>query len=418
MARLRRLYRWFRDRPTLVDSLWAALIALTLALPTASGMPARLSWAWPWLLAWCLVFFVLPLVWRRRHPDVAMALVATGCLIHLFVTDTITPILVVPGVMLYAVAAYGRLGLRRWWLAAALLGGVAGAYDWGYRGRPAGVPAPEPQDAIVSWLFVAAMTVACYVPGVLARQRRELVRTLRERAESLERERDSMSRLAAQEERGRIAREMHDVVAHSLSVIVVQADGASYAVQHGDPAAAQELAGRTLTTIGDAARAALTETRRLVGVLRDPDQGADYAPQATMDQLDELVQGVRDAGLPATLTVHGDPAGHAPLGTSQHMAAYRVVQEALTNVLKHAGPRATVAVDVRHEPDRIVLAVRDTGLGRAPSDGYGHGLIGMRERMTALGGDFVARERVAGGFEVLASLPTDAPAADASRGRP
>ena len=155
------------------------------------------------------------------------------------------------------------------------------------------------------------------------------------------------------------------------------------------------------------------ERLRLVGVLREQDEAVDYRPQATIDQLDELVQNVRDAGMPATLTVRGDPAAHVALDAQQQMATYRVVQEALTNVLKHAGAGASVEVELTHAPDRVGLAVRDTGRGPATSDGRGHGLIGMRERMTALGGDFVARERMGGGFEVLASLPTGSPDAAA-----
>ena len=222
-----------------------------------------------------------------------------------------------------------------------------GAWDWTYNWvRPAG--AQRVEYAVISWVFVAAMSVACFVPGALARQRRDMVQSLRDRADSLEREHDSMARLAAQEERARIAREMHDVVAHSLSVIVVQADGASYAVEHGDVDASRMVAARTLATIGDTARGALGETRRLVGVLREEGEAAAYTPQATLEQVEELVAHVNDAGLPATLTQVGDERVHEALGPAQQMAAYRVVQEALTNALKHAGPAATVRVELAH----------------------------------------------------------------------
>lgn len=401
----------------LVDGVWALLVVGPLVVITGGLPESRLGSPWA-AMAWAVGFFVLPLVWRRTRPDAAIAVVALGCLTQLWLWDVTLPVDISALLMLYAVGAYGRREWRHWWLAAALVGAALGSWDWSLRVGH-GIIDPVVYG-ITNWVFSVALSVAFYVPGVLARQRRDLLASLQDRARSLERERDSSMRLAAQEERARIAREMHDIVAHSLSVIVVQSDGAGYAVQHGDPDAAREVAARTLATIGDTARTALAETRRLVGVLRESGEEVSYAPQATLDQVDELVAKVDEAGMPATLTVVGDPAGHAALGATEGMAVYRVVQEALTNAMKHAGAGASVAVEIRHLPGRVELAVRDTGSGPGSSarsgsgsgpesgDGHGNGLVGMRERMAAVGGELVARERLGGGFEVLASLPLGA----------
>nr|WP_277628469.1 histidine kinase [Arsenicicoccus dermatophilus] len=418
---MHRLRAWIAAHPMLVDGVWALLGVAPLAASSGGVPDSRLGSAWA-AMAWLVGFFVLPLVWRRTRPDAAIAVVAVGCLTQLWLWDTVLPVDLSALLMLYAVGAYGRREWRHWWLGAALVGAVLGSWDWSLRdGHGVGNPVVY---GITNWVFSAALSVAFYVPGVLARQRRDLLASLQDRARSLERERDSSMRLAAQEERARIAREMHDIVAHSLSVIVVQSDGAGYAVQHGDPDAAREVAARTLATIGDTARTALAETRRLVGVLRESGEEVSYAPQATLDQVDELVAKVNEAGMPATLTVVGDPAGHAPLGATEGMAVYRVVQEALTNAMKHAGAGACVTVEIRHLPGRVELAVRDTGSGPGPGpgegpgsrDGHGNGLVGMRERMAAVGGELVARERLGGGFEVLASLPLGAATAALGQG--
>nr|WP_255523753.1 sensor histidine kinase [Terrabacter sp. MAHUQ-38] len=211
-------------------------------------------------------------------------------------------------------------------------------------------------------------------------------------------------RLAAQQERAAIAREMHDVVAHALSVIVVQADGAAYAAERSPEGALARSVG-ALETIGSTARDALTETRRLVGVLRDPESGAELAPTGGVDQLGDLVAGVRAAGVPVSLTVRGAERGR-PMGLD--LAAYRVVQESLTNVIKHAGPGARAVVDVEQGAGLLRIRVTDDGVGaRSRDDGHGHGLHGMRERVAVHGGTLTAGPGAGGGFEVLATMPTE-----------
>jgi signal transduction histidine kinase len=213
---------------------------------------------------------------------------------------------------------------------------------------------------------------------------------------------------ATADERLRIARELHDIAAHQVSVIAIQSE-AGQALLPDQP----ERAATVLATIGDAARDALTELRRLLGVLRDVDHDTPSAttattavavvaePQPGLDHLDDLVARVRDAGVAVDLTVEGTHDGPLPDGVD--LSAYRIVQEALTNVLKHSGT-ARAAVVVRYLPDRLDLEIRDDGRGAARTNG-GHGLVGMRERVDLLGGQLTTGNRPGGGFAVSARLP-------------
>ncbi|MEW9547630.1 sensor histidine kinase [Nonomuraea sp. NPDC050783] len=238
--------------------------------------------------------------------------------------------------------------------------------------------------------------VTIWLFGLYASTRRRYLEGLEERAERAERERDQQARMAATAERARIARELHDVVAHNVSVMVVQADGAGYALD-SDP----EQARQAVRTISKTGRAALAEMRRLVGVLRDGEHpDTDYTPQPGLDQLEELVRG---AGVPARLAVAGAP-GELPEG--QQLAVYRIVQEALTNALKHGGPDVRALVEIDYRGPELVVRVTDDGRGAGAPRGHdGHGLIGMRERVGMYGGAVSAGPRPGGGFEVLARLP-------------
>lgn len=222
------------------------------------------------------------------------------------------------------------------------------------------------------------------------------------RAQALARERDqdraAERELAAIQERARIAREMHDVVAHTLSVVVAQADGGRFAAS-SDPAAAA----RTLETIADVSRSALTEMRSLLGVLRDADGEVALGPQPSLDDIPGVVAQARDAGLDVSLVVTGTP--HAlPIGAG--LAAHRIVQEALTNVRRHAGPKAKAYVQLAWEPDALVATVSDDGRGAAaPGDGVGQGIVGMMERASMFGGTLTAGPKAGGGWVVRARLP-------------
>ena len=198
------------------------------------------------------------------------------------------------------------------------------------------------------------------------------------------------------DERARIARELHDAVAHSIGVVVLQARGARKTMQ-SDPEAALEA----LDAIEATGTQALAEMRRLVGVLRQADDGMDLSPPPSLRHLDALVDRVRAAGLPVELTIEGTPIELAP---GIDLSAYRIVQEALTNALAHAGP-ATASVRVRYDEDQLALEIADTGVGARQPDPSGHGLIGMRERVSLYDGRLETDVRPGGGFVIRARLP-------------
>lgn len=286
----------------------------------------------------------------------------------------------------------------------------AAAADWTWR-DPQFEP-PEPWLYFASNLVTLALVVcSAWGFGRLARQRRLTLEQLQQRASALERERDQHARLAAQQERTRIARDMRDVVAHSLSVIVVQADGAAYAVQHagdGSPASREQphlVAAAALTTIAETAREALADTRRLVAVLRAGEE-ADYTPRSGVADIEDLLTPLRLAGREVSLSPLGD-VGALPRDID--LAAYRVVQESLTNSIKHAGPGARMFVRIERTADTLRVGVRDDGrgpgFGVTDVEAAGNGLIGMRERVGAYGGTLTAGRAGGGGFAVTASFP-------------
>ncbi|GAA2531811.1 two-component sensor histidine kinase [Winogradskya humida] len=226
------------------------------------------------------------------------------------------------------------------------------------------------------------------------------VRFTRERVRSTERERDHVARIAVAEERTQIARELHDIVAHSLSVIVLQANGAAYAFDH-DPARAREA----LRTIGATGSDALEEIRQLVELLRGAGDGPFDRNPVALDQIGAVVQRARDAGLTAELIIDGTPP---EVPSAVALAFYRIVQESLTNTLKHAGPAPTATVRVQNRPDFIQIDVTDTGTTIDMENYSGHGLIGMRERVSLHGGSFDAGPDPDGGWRVHARIPLSA----------
>ena len=225
-------------------------------------------------------------------------------------------------------------------------------------------------------------------------------RSRRQRIASLELEQEQRTQIALADERARIARELHDVVAHSVGVIVVQAQGARRMI-HRDPARADEA----LATIEDTARSALGEMRRSLGVLRSEGEQAARAPQPGVGDIEGLLANARSSGLSVDFTVEGTAR---PLPQGVDLSAYRIVQEALTNTIKHAG-RVRSRVTLRYRDDELVVEVKDDGPGPAADarEGAGHGLVGMRERVAALAGELHAGAGAEGGFMVRASLPLD-----------
>ena len=251
---------------------------------------------------------------------------------------------------------------------------------------------------IESVVFVfASGTIALFL-GREVNFRRSEIQTLEERAALAEREREEQARQAVEEERARIARELHDVVAHQMVVMTVQAEGASRLADGADPRIRTAL--DTITSIG---RDGLVEMRRMVGVLRTPDDTV-LAPQPGLSGLDELAKDFQVAGLPVSIDVSGD-FDELPSGVD--LSAYRIVQESLTNTLKHGGPGVRAEVHVECSHDQVAISVLDDGRGLTTTAGDGHGLIGMQERVALLGGELDAGPRPGGGFAVHASLPVE-----------
>jgi len=414
---IKRLTDWFGLHPMAGDSIGAfflAQLALTNTLgflvdPTAeddylfmfpdTGLNQFLMTVWG-------LAYAVPLIWRRTRPALACTLLVIPHLVQL----AIMPNLMVPNIhvpiMLFAIAAYGSDRARKLWLLLGIAAAMAAAISWTY-GIPVDLEYPTNRMQAVGFSFVVLSIVvfASWLLGAFTRERVTTIRTLKDRADAVAAERDRFAQLAAEQERSRIAREMHDVVAHSLSVIVVQTDGAVYALdQPGDDAAKLGLARAALERIAATSREALRETRELVGVLREG-EAPEMAPQPGLDEIEALISSTRSSGLGVDYAVDGSPAVHSPLSPGREAAAYRIVQESLTNVIKHAGPGAHAWVHLSHTGEGLTISVRDDGLGVAENDGHGHGLIGMRERVAPYGGTITARPRLDGGFEVLATIP-------------
>jgi signal transduction histidine kinase len=244
-------------------------------------------------------------------------------------------------------------------------------------------------------VLIPAVFALGWLGGFAFRERDVQAAEAEERAARAERERETAARLAVAEERARIARELHDIVAHALSVMVLQVG----AVRHKLPELPDEDKA-ALEDVERAGRTALAEMRRLLGAMRDRGDEAELEPQPGLENLNALVARVRSAGLPVRLDVEGEPV---PLPRALDLSAYRIVQEGLTNVLKHA-EASHAEVVVRHRPDALELEVRDDGHGPVKGDGLGHGLVGIRERVKLYGGELTAGPANGGGFVLSASL--------------
>jgi signal transduction histidine kinase len=245
-------------------------------------------------------------------------------------------------------------------------------------------------------VFIPLRFVVAWVAGYALRERAEKAEAAEERAARAEREREAAARVAVAEERSRIARELHDIVAHAVSVMVLQVG----AVRHKLPASLAEDS-EALKAVERAGRTALAEMRRLLAAMRPDGDEAEFEPQPGLDGLDSLLDEVGRAGLPVHLHVDGAPF---PLPRAIDLSAYRIVQEGLTNALKHS--RASAAdVTVRYRADELQLEVRDDGRGSGTSDGLGHGLVGIRERVKIYGGEMTAGTATEGGFVLSTRLP-------------
>ncbi|MDE0571947.1 histidine kinase [Demequina sp. B12] len=250
----------------------------------------------------------------------------------------------------------------------------------------------------MEWVLTAALVAALVGASLFAINLQATRRRVYRLEHQLAAERETERQLAATAERARIAREMHDVVAHTLSVVVAQADGGRFAAK-ADPASAA----KSLDIIAEVSRAALTEMRALLGLLRMGDEDAALGPQPSLDDIPALVSATREGGLECSFVTTGTPRT-LPIGAG--LALYRITQEGLTNVLKHAGPKATTYVQLTWMDDAVELWVSDNGRGAgARDDGEGQGIAGMKERATVLGGTVSAGPRAGGGFVVKVRLP-------------
>jgi signal transduction histidine kinase len=342
---------------------------------SVAGAYVRYGWSLTATLAVAVAVQSAALWWRRRYPLAVLLVIVVVELGAIVSTPDREPGGVALAFAVYAVSVYGPPRLRLIVAASAIAVILVAVVVLILGYFPAArVLIPSGAFSLVAWVI-----------GDYIRNRRAFFHDLVERHRH---ERD----LAAEEERLRIARELHDVVAHNVSVIAIQA-GAARVSGSSSPEA--------LATIEQSARDTLAELNKLLGVLRKNETGADRAPQPTLDDVDALLKPARDAGLRATLKVNGDKRR---LSAALDLSAYRIVQEAITNVLKHANA-SRVEVVIDYEKEGIALTVSDNGSG--PSDGQagGHGLIGMRERVALFGGKMGTGTMPLGGFTLHARLP-------------
>jgi signal transduction histidine kinase len=412
VKRLRPL-SWLLERPTWADAALAVALA-TLGFIGHIAVPASPdnNIAGPSVLG-AIIAAVgpLPLIVRRRHPLLVMLLVLSGML----TTYAMEWVSLVPVAMLVATYTFGSLceGRRLLWAGGTIWVGLMVWISWGVVLGKAEWPELISNGVIFATSFIVGDNV---------RRRRERQAELLERAERAERERELLAVHRVQQERARIARELHDVVAHSVSLMVIQA-GAARRTVDADP----QRAGELMLSLESTGREAMIEMRRVLGVLRDDGRGVDgvastsagesnLAPQPDLASLRTLIAETTD--LPVSLSL--DVAG--PLPAAVELCVFRVVQEALTNVRRHAGPVVHVRVEVRDADEdqsgrngpRIVVVVADDGRGASADVAHpGYGVLGMRERVGMFGGTLDAGPRPGGGWRVRAEIPTTVAAAHA-----
>ncbi len=420
MSRWERLLAWEDEHRFAVDCVFAFALLLVVVpgsvvvngslvrVPNASALPlTRYTFgSFAAGLALCAAV-AAPLAWRRVAPAPSAGLVYGLVLAQMLVlTPVVLPLDFLVLLALYSATVHGSLWVRR----TALWGAIAGS------GLVTGLlvrRSTEPVTPVAAGTFALLMVLAVWAFALARRGRMLRLEALVDRARQAEVDRDRQAQLATSAERARIAREMHDIVAHSLSVIIAQADGGRYAA-----AANPQAPTHALETIGEIGRAALTDMRRLLGVLRtEPHDDAPgiltatpatgsvaVAPQPAEGDLEDLVAQLRGAGMRVSLARVGQPRNLPP---GAGLTVFRIAQESLTNVLKHAGPDPNVTVLLAWRPEAVVLEVADDGRGAAAdSDGFGQGLVGMRERTAMFGGTLSAGPRPGGGFRVRAEIPT------------
>jgi signal transduction histidine kinase len=387
---MRRLSLWMKKHPMAGDIVIAAFLLL-LELLSVFGMPRGVDPTVFWLVGAAMIG---PVVIRRRNPMLSAYLILFAGFLQLLTHAPAPPpdgrvrlMDFALGIALYTLVTY--VGRRQ--AALYLLWLAVGHTLWT-------VWRMNDSSVILPTLVIVVIFALCWVLGEFTGARKAYHLEVERRLALLEIERDQQARIAVGNERARIARELHDVVAHAVSVMVVHADGAAYAVR-----TQPEQAERAIKTISATGREALTELRRLLGVLRSDSAESELVPQPGTQSIADLAERVRTIGVPVRLDLSGD-LDELPAGVG--LGIYRIVQEALTNTIKHAGPGASASVRVTRIGDRVELDITDRGAGKALADVVGgNGLIGMRERANVFGGTLDAGPRAAGGWQVHAVLP-------------
>ncbi|WP_433230667.1 sensor histidine kinase [Actinomadura formosensis] len=365
----------------LAAGCFLALAVIGLLAPHVLDRAALPVHGWALLTVACGALY-----FRRGHPIAVAVVTFVACAIYYPTTATDGPFVITFAIALYTVAAAGRL------VTACLLGGVA----------MAGIVYGDNRDGMnhladAAPFLLAGWFVAVIAIGGVVRNRHAYLREAEERARAAERGHEAEARRRAIEERLRIARELHDVLGHNISLINVQATAALHGL-HREPERAEDA----LTAIKQASKETLREMRATLGVLRQVDEAAPVTPASGLARLDELTRGVSAAGLTIRTEVAGEPR---PLPAEADLAAYRIVQEALTNVTRHS-EASTAVVRIRYGDGDVTVSVEDDGapVSAAPS-GNGSGIRGMRERAASLGGSLDAGPGPDGGFTVRARLP-------------
>jgi signal transduction histidine kinase len=340
-----------------------------------------------WFDVLAILAFTTPFLARRRFPVASLLVPALAIGLSSFVDSGLVKHPFIS--FAFGLAICFRFGMRPWRLQSvaglAFVLGIAALVE---------LNAPNGKVGDLIW-DVITFSVAWVIGFAVGEKYRE-VDEAKERAVAAEHEREERARRAVADERARIARELHDVVGHSVSVMTVQASAVRRLLEPD-----QAQVGEALQVVEETGREALAEMRRMVGVLRHAEEAPALAPQPSLEQLEKLVQHTRDRGLPVELRIEGEPVA---LPTGIDLTAYRLVQEGLTNAIKHArAQRAEVLV--RYQDGEVELSVSDDGRGGGDGDSGGHGLVGMRERVTVYGGKLEAGPRPEGGYRLRATLP-------------
>ena len=388
---MRRFSLWMKSHPAFGDSLIAGILAIFDLGVAIAAVDRGVSFS-----AYLAVTLLMigPVPFRRYHPLGTSYLILAGGYLQLFTHGGTGGLPVrmsdfALAIALYTLVAYTNrktaLIYSGWLLAGTLLWAVFQVGEI---------------EAVFLVFLIFTIFGFSWAMGEFIGARRAYQREMEQRLLLLETERDQQAKIAVGEERSRIARELHDVVAHAVSVMIVHADGAAYTIR-----SQPEMAENAVRTIAETGRLALTEMRRLLGVLRSEDAETQWAPQPDARGVVELAENTRAAGVPVRLEITGD-VDDLPVGVG--LSVYRIVQEALTNTIKHAGAGTTAMVRLARTPEELRLEVTDDGFG-TPHDvvriSGGNGLIGMRERAAVLGGEFEAGPNPGGGWRVRAIFP-------------